>query len=521
MASNEFYSIHDIQKQLHCSYCEHRIDIPKILPCGNTICSKCETSFIQSSEKECKSCSQVHAIPTKGFIINKVVAELLKITPAKVYRGEVHKQATDLVSEIGILNKNLEDRKNNVDSIVADYCDVLRTCVDIKTESEINQLNNFRDLLLEKIDKYEKECKDRSIEKLKLEKFIKECNENHAKWAQFLNKENISDKETSVVLEEATKQMNVLNKFRNKFENSIFGSRKLVFYENKKQISPSILGLIIECVSQKQQIQFNYRTEEAQVYYKPSLVKINDTTVCLASSIEYPNDSFTDFRLKLTIITDGAVIKEVEEYMDSDYFNYYSTLILKDCLLVYFFQSSTGQAVFKTYDFDLNLIKSVNQEFFFSELFTDEKLIYGYSLNTSLWLIFDENLNSIESIAIGNGSAYPFIKHKDSQIELKYGHLFSYFNRELRVVDNEKRTLLMNLKLDEKTFPNPTFVRPCSSNLFYVIDSTSKTVQTFDFEFNYFHEFKIDSVAEISSVSLTNDGDIVFYDYKATTAYLF
>ena len=523
MASNEFYSINDIQSQLQCSYCKNRIDIPKFLPCGNTICSKCETSYIQSSDKECKSCADIHQIPLNGFPVIKLVAELLKIAPAKVYRGCVHQKTMDLVNEIGILNKNLQEHMKNISWVVSDYCDMLRTCVDIKTESEITLLNNHRDLFLSKIDSYEKQCKEKyNCESLKLEEFILKVNSNYTKWTQFLNKESISDQETSLVLNQATEQMNDLLILRSKFEKSIFGSRKLVFYENKKKTPSSILGLITDYAHQFKEMQFSYKTEQTQAYYKPSLVKINEKTVCLASVQKRSiNNRSPVFNLKLTIITNGAVIKEVEERMESNHYNFYSSLILKDCLLVNFLQYNGSQAVFKIYDFNLNLIKSVKQECLFSVFFTNEKLIYGYSLFNFVWAIFDRNLNLIESIGLADGSAYPFIMNSASQVELKYGHLFSYFNRELRVVDNEKRTLLVSLKLDEKIFPNPTFVTPCSCNTFYVIDSLSKTIKSFDFEFNCLHELKLDSVFQISSVSQTHDGEIVFYDHAAATAYLY
>ena len=520
MATNEFFLINDIQKRLYCCYCENRLDLPKILPCGKTICSKCETSYIYSSDKECKSCLAIHAIPPNGFPVNDLAAQFLQITPARVYRGEIHKKTMDMVNEIGIKKKLLQDHLQSIHLVISDYCDTLRTCVDIKTESEIILLNSYRDLFLSRIDSYEKECKEKSkSEPLKLDDLMNECNYNHVKWTQFLNKENITDIETSLVLKEATKQMNSLAALRKEFEKSIFGPRKLVFYENKIKTSPSIIGSITGCINQELEVKLNYKIEKTATYHKPFLVKVNDKTVCLAASIQNITGNLSLFHLKLAIITDGVVTKEIKEPLNQTMIQF-TSVKFKDFFVVHNF-TTTGQPVFRTYAFNLKLIKTVNQNYFFSVLLTDEKLIYGYSPNNSLWFIFDENLNLIESKAIGNGSAYPFITHKDSQVELKYGYLFSYFNRELRVVDNEKRTLLVSLKLDEKIFPNPTFVRPCSSDTFYVIDSLSKTIKSFDFKFNCLFEFKIDSIAEISSVSLTNDGDIVFYDYKATTAYLF
>ena len=44
-----FYDKNQLDSELLCKYCEGRIEIPKILPCGETICSLCE-STIQASD---------------------------------------------------------------------------------------------------------------------------------------------------------------------------------------------------------------------------------------------------------------------------------------------------------------------------------------------------------------------------------------------------------------------------------------------------------------------------------------
>jgi len=40
-----FYVANKVDQELLCQNCEGKLDIPKILPCGETICSLCETSI--------------------------------------------------------------------------------------------------------------------------------------------------------------------------------------------------------------------------------------------------------------------------------------------------------------------------------------------------------------------------------------------------------------------------------------------------------------------------------------------
>ena len=73
-----FYEAKKIDNQLQCKQCEGRLDVPKILPCGETICSFCETS-IQVNENntfDCLICKDKHEMPKNGFLISKALSEL-------------------------------------------------------------------------------------------------------------------------------------------------------------------------------------------------------------------------------------------------------------------------------------------------------------------------------------------------------------------------------------------------------------------------------------------------------------
>ena len=68
-----FYEANKINEALICKHCEGRLDTPKTLPCGETICSFCEKSLQVNNDQifDCLVCKDKHEMPKNGFKINK------------------------------------------------------------------------------------------------------------------------------------------------------------------------------------------------------------------------------------------------------------------------------------------------------------------------------------------------------------------------------------------------------------------------------------------------------------------
>jgi hypothetical protein len=63
-----FYDTAKVDIALLCKHCEGRLDIPKILPCGKTICSK--SIQIKNNMFDCIICQEKHEISKDGLLIN-------------------------------------------------------------------------------------------------------------------------------------------------------------------------------------------------------------------------------------------------------------------------------------------------------------------------------------------------------------------------------------------------------------------------------------------------------------------
>ena len=64
-----FYETEEIDKFLVCLYCKKHLVVPKILPCGSTICDQCEEELWYEYDIliECPLCKDNHERPFKAF----------------------------------------------------------------------------------------------------------------------------------------------------------------------------------------------------------------------------------------------------------------------------------------------------------------------------------------------------------------------------------------------------------------------------------------------------------------------
>jgi len=82
-----FLNTYKVNKALLCQNCEGRLEAPKLLPCGESICSLCETSIqVNDQMFDCLVCKDKHDMPKKGLPNNKLASEILAIELTNVSR---------------------------------------------------------------------------------------------------------------------------------------------------------------------------------------------------------------------------------------------------------------------------------------------------------------------------------------------------------------------------------------------------------------------------------------------------
>ncbi len=150
-----FYEANRINKELLCSNCECRLDIPKTLPCGETICSSCETSIqINDQMFDCLCCNQKHEMPKNGLSVCKSLLKILSIMPTNVSRGKAFDSLLKLLDEIQKKHSFLKHGIENSNDLINEYCADLRSDVQLTAEEVILQVNDISSKIIEEIDEY-------------------------------------------------------------------------------------------------------------------------------------------------------------------------------------------------------------------------------------------------------------------------------------------------------------------------------------------------------------------------------
>ncbi len=88
-----FFEEAALVNELNCIKCKQRLDEPRILPCGETICDYCFITIeVKNNKFKCFFCNEDHIMPEKGFPINKRLLRILDLKSKEVYRSKEVKQ---------------------------------------------------------------------------------------------------------------------------------------------------------------------------------------------------------------------------------------------------------------------------------------------------------------------------------------------------------------------------------------------------------------------------------------------
>ncbi len=204
-----FFNTFQVNKELLCKNCEGKLDIPKILPCGESICSFFETSIqVNNQMFDCLVCKDKHKMPENGFVISKSMSKILEIELSKVSRGEAYDSLKKLSAEIQKKFNLIKLRINNRTDLVKEHCVDLRSDVQLKAEEAIQQVNDISNRIIKEIDEYEQELIEFNKTNIKslfaFNAIFKELEYFHTLNIEFFNQYEIDDNLVKKSNEEAT-----------------------------------------------------------------------------------------------------------------------------------------------------------------------------------------------------------------------------------------------------------------------------------------------------------------------------
>jgi hypothetical protein len=246
-----FYEKDDLNNKLNCIKCNQRLDEPRILPCGETICAYCYISIEANKNKfVCFVCNENHSLTENGLPINKILLKILALESKEVYRGNEVKQLKGYLDDIQEdINKISFCLNNGVDRI-KDFCFDLKNKVQLRTEEAIEQLNEHNQDMITEIEEFERFCIKSYQVNLntndEVRKTKKELEEFNLKWNQYLKQTVICDKKISEAIAKASELgMKTKKDFAN-LDKFIFNGSQMKFERNENELDRSVLGSLMK-----------------------------------------------------------------------------------------------------------------------------------------------------------------------------------------------------------------------------------------------------------------------------------
>ena len=241
-----FFEETNVSDLLKCSKCRNKINEPRILPCGFTICSQCHFSIdAKNNQFKCIVCNDLHIMPERGFPLNLLALAILNLRPVEVYRGQI---AAKLKHSLDSLNRKIEilnivayHEKEQVEKCYSD----LREQTSSVLEETVEQIKDFSEQLTSEIDNFEKNnlLALRSNQKSKLE-FLNMCTkleQFHSNWSEYLKKVAVDDEEISNANNQAAKLIEQAEDAELSLDSLIFSDKQLKFNENPNKLNEPLV----------------------------------------------------------------------------------------------------------------------------------------------------------------------------------------------------------------------------------------------------------------------------------------
>ena len=221
-----------INNVLNCKICKRRLEEPRILPCGFTVCHYCIPA--ECNNFNCYLCTNEHNIPMDGFQENKIILDLLSVKPEKISKYEVIEAFKASINEIEEKIISLRTGVENGIDYIKGYG--LKLKIDAKSAAKemIEEINNNSEIIIKKIDDYIEKSISLfvPIDENHKSAFLKtqqELESFQAEWSKYLKNNN---KDVNTLLEANKKAFRLIKQAREQkkmLDNLIFEANLMVY----------------------------------------------------------------------------------------------------------------------------------------------------------------------------------------------------------------------------------------------------------------------------------------------------
>jgi hypothetical protein len=383
----------DVKDDLECPVCKNRFEIPKNLPCGHLICNLCEIKVLHKTIN-CKICHQEHFVPEKGFPINHFLRKfLINSTFKGIKSAHINSHFDRAKSSFQILKENVKKKETEI----KERCELIRNNIDIKAESIINRIQDYRQDLLQQIDQQEKKF----LRKNEFEEYIKEFENKHENLALRINEKDLSDEKAKVIIEEIMEMEIKFDLIRKSSDEEMANINELSYEEGKDEPKLDLIGyLTLDSLVLNKLERLKFQQKEKSLNLPKSereclIQSIGKDKFCYLEIISTSRDNYIEIKYQLYSL-DCYLLKEKNQKLPFGYqkVNSFLTTVHLNSLVVFLKTAGfPGFGLICIFDIDFEIIKTTSTSFVNNYDPTSYLKLFSCNENIYLCLFLQKSLN--------------------------------------------------------------------------------------------------------------------------------
>jgi predicted RNA-binding protein Jag len=529
-----FYEEKDLNELLLCFNCKTPYKDPRILPCGETLCTACVT-LLNDNNLKCPFCSDAHLTNPSDLQPNKTILKFLNKKPNEIYRGKVAEKLKIRLNEILTKTNELTNHINIGNDKIKDHCDNIRKEIQMVTEQAHQDLNENFKMFMGEIDDYEKETQtnveDEDIYKTAIEKTLKEINSFRLKWMDYLENFIIDEDELNEAYIKSDECLSQLEKDILKLKERLFKGNLLKFEKSPhEKILAGAKANMIGALNIEKKNYLTKRFEELSTL-KLQLADYKEKHA-LAVAAGINGSIFVVFQGEgknlhlLSFNREGELLKQ--QLILLNFISFYDLKLICNKSAMFMYVSFYGPHyngvnistnyyyLLRRIDYNLNTDKEIQIQYNVSSLSSCSDKLYCLSnqaFDFSRVYIYDLNLDLIKSVGENDPKLTFYFPNSIAQIEV--------FGKNFFLLDGNILTIL-NLNNGQVLCKFPIVSREFKCYHQYVIafDCENHEVVYYDLDGYIVFKSKICIESEVDfKILIDPDNDILLFDPEQLTIY--
>jgi hypothetical protein len=510
-----FFEEMQISDKLKCPVCKKLCYDPRLLPCGKCVCQQCieyqlsdENNNYSNDSFNCIRCNEVHKVPKNGFAVCEMIADLLKEKPREIFRCKAIEQLKQDLEEIHqnieIIKQKMGKRNENI----AEYCNFMRSEIQVKTDSVIEDIKRSKEELIYEVDKYEMDCNENFSNNIIYQQKIKSIVEDNEKFYKdldiYLKKPIIEEDEIKEIIEMAQSKKDSIKLEITNLDAEVFNQKMPKFSQNINEIKSCLIGTLnfkpmklFDFSNFINKFEFKAKLPDYKANAHNEIFILDNGNFIVIYQNKFDFIQFASFNKSVELIkTKSQNIRSL---------NLCCTYKHGNNLIYNSFED--GYYFLKIMDENLNIIKEIGIDCY--SVCADSKNII--CLNTKNTLdIYDWDLNKVGNVG-QNQPHLPFYIGKVKQIDVCDNKYFFRSSDEIRIIDAQSGLVIH--KIPSKT---KQFLINEEHELVVVCSETNK-ITIYDLNGIQLEEYNANGVSGDSILLQDNHHHYYFYDQQNLT----